>query len=497
MADQQTVSEQGEDRSFRGPLERVDECTWRIPKSYKPGMLVDGLIFADERLIPQLRSDRAPEQVANVAFLPGIQQASLAMPDIHWGYGFCIGGVCATDPAAGGVVSPGGVGYDINCGVRLMRTDLTLADVQPVLVPLVNQLMRDIPVGVGQGGRHVFSPAELRTLMHEGVPFLRDRGLATPDDVACAEAEGCIAEAEPGAVSDRALARGADQCGTVGAGNHFIEVQVVDRVEDARCAAAYGLHEGQICVLIHSGSRGLGYQVCDDALRALRDVPAKYGLSLPDRQLVCAPVESPEGRHYLGAMRAAANYAFCNRQLLMWQVREVFARVLGRAWESLGMTLLYDVAHNMAKIEEHLVGDRRKPVCVHRKGATRAFPAGHPDIPERYRDMGQPVIIPGDMGRASWVLVGGPRSMERSFGTTCHGAGRCMSRTAAIRSARDRNIQNELARDGIVARCRSREGLAEEQPLAYKDVDVVVDIVHRAGLSLKVARLRPLGVIKG
>jgi tRNA-splicing ligase RtcB len=484
-------------RSFEGPLERVDDCTWRIPRSYKPGMLVDGLIFADERLIPQLRSDRAPEQVANVAFLPGIQQASLAMPDIHWGYGFCIGGVCATDPAAGGVVSPGGVGYDINCGVRLMRTSLMLADVQPTLVQLVNQLIRDVPVGVGQGGRYVFSPAELRTLMAEGVPFLATRGLATPDDVACAEAEGTIAGAEPGLVSDRALARGADQCGTVGAGNHFIEVQVVDRVEDERAAAAFGLHAGQICVLIHSGSRGLGYQVCDDALRALRDAPAKYGLELPDRQLVCAPVESPEGRHYLGAMRAAANYAFCNRQLLMWQIREVFARMFGRSWESLGMTLLYDVAHNMAKIERHVVDGTAKDVCVHRKGATRAFPAGHAEIPARYREWGQPVIIPGDMGRASWVLVGGPRSLERSFGTTCHGAGRCLSRTAATRAARGRNIQHELERGGVVARCRSREGLAEEQPAAYKDVDIVVDVVHRAGLSLKVARLRPLGVIKG
>ena len=482
---------------FAGPLERVDDCTWRIPRGYKPGMLVDGLIFADERLIPQLRSDRAPEQVANVAFLPGIQRASLAMPDIHWGYGFCIGGVCATDPAAGGVVSPGGVGYDINCGVRLVRTNLLLADVQPKLVQLVNQMMRDIPVGVGQGGRHVFSGEELRTLMREGVPFLRGRGLATDDDVVCAEAEGCIAGAVPEDVGERALARGADQCGTVGAGNHFIEVQVVDRVEDEPAAAAFGLHPGQVCVLIHSGSRGLGYQVCDDALRALRDAPAKYGLALPDRQLVCAPVESPEGRHYLGAMRAAANFAFCNRQLLMWQVREVFARVFGRTWESLGMTLLYDVAHNMAKIETHRVDGSSREVCVHRKGATRAFPAGHPDVPGRYRDVGQPVIIPGDMGRASWVLVGGPRSLERSFGTTCHGAGRCMSRTAATRAAQDRDIQDELSRSGVVARCRSRGGLAEEQPLAYKDVDLVVDIVHRAGLSMKVARLRPLGVIKG
>jgi len=485
------------DRSFTGPLERVDECCYRIPKSYKPGMRADGLVFADERLIDLVRGDQAAEQVANVAFLPGIQTASLAMPDIHWGYGFCIGGVCATDPAAGGVVSPGGVGYDINCGVRLVRTNLSLADVRPALVTLVNQLIRDVPVGVGQGGRHVFSPPELRQLMREGVEYLLHRGLATDDDLACTEAEGCLADARPELVSDRALARGQDQCGTVGAGNHFIEVQVVDRIEDDRAAAAFGLAPDQICVLIHSGSRGLGYQVCDDALRALRDAPARYGIALPDRQLVCAPVASPEGEHYLGAMRAAANYAFCNRQLLMAQVRDVFARVFGRPWESLGMELVYDVAHNIAKFEEHAVGDTRKEVCVHRKGATRAFPAGHHDIPDRYRAVGQPVIIPGDMGRASWVLVGGPRSLERSFGTTCHGAGRCLSRTAATRAAAGRDIRRELERSGVIARSRSREGLAEEQPAAYKDVDLVVDVVHRAGLSTKVARLRPLGVIKG
>jgi tRNA-splicing ligase RtcB len=482
---------------YDGPLERIDDCTWRIPKASRPGMRVDGLIFADDRLLPLVRSDRAAEQVANVAFLPGIQLASLAMPDIHWGYGFCIGGVCATDPAAGGVISPGGVGYDINCGVRLVRTNLTLADARPVMGRLVDQLLRDVPVGVGQGGRYVYSPDELRAMMQAGVPWLAARGLATADDVACAEAEGCISDALPGLVSDRALARGADQCGTVGAGNHFIEVQVVDRIADEPAAAAFGLHAGQICVLIHSGSRGLGYQVCDDALRSLRDAPAKYGITLPDRQLACAPIESPEGSRYLGAMRAAANYAFCNRQLLMWQVREVFARVFGRSWESLGMTLLYDVAHNIAKLEPHVVEGELKEVCVHRKGATRAFPAGHHDVPARYRDTGQPVIIPGDMGRASWVLVGGPRSLERSFGTTCHGAGRCLSRTAATKAARGRIIAHELERAGVIARSRSREGLAEEQPAAYKDVDVVVDVVHRAGLSSKVARLRPLGVIKG
>jgi tRNA-splicing ligase RtcB len=483
--------------SYRGPLERIDAYSYRIPRSYKPGMLVDGLIFADERLLPLLYADQAAEQVANVACLPGIQKASLAMPDIHWGYGFCIGGVAATDPAADGVISPGGVGYDINCGVRLVRTNLELVDVQPVITALVNQLMRDVPVGVGQGGPYRFTPEELRLLMDQGVPFLAARGLATSDDIACSEAEGRIADARPELVSERAIARGLDQCGTVGAGNHFIEVQVVDHVEDPQAATAFGLEAGRICILIHSGSRGLGYQVCDDALRSLRHAATLYGYDLPDRQLACAPVSSPEGQRYLGSMRAAANYAFCNRQLLLWQCREVFARIFNKPWEDLGMELVYDVAHNMAKLEEHAVDGAVKTVCVHRKGATRAFPADHPDVPARYRHLGQPVIIPGDMGRASWVLRGGPRSMERSFGTTCHGAGRCMSRTAATKAARGRNIERELAGRGIVARSRSREGLAEEQPAAYKDVDVVVDVVHAAGLSLKVARLRPLGVIKG
>jgi tRNA-splicing ligase RtcB len=460
-------------------------------------MRVDGLIFADDQMVEHIRTDQACEQVANVAFLPGIQVASLAMPDIHWGYGFCIGGVCATDPEEGGVVSPGGVGYDINCGVRLVRTALSMEDLRPVLTPLVNQLMRDIPAGVGEGGKYIFDPEQLRSLMRQGVDYLRGRGLATAEDIENTEARGCIEDARPENVSERALERGKDQCGTIGAGNHFLEVQVVERVENEAAADVMGLRAGQVCVLIHSGSRGLGYQVCDDALKALRETPQRYGIDLPDRQLVCAPVASPEGQHYLGAMRAAANYAFCNRQLLMWQAREVFERIFRKTWKELGMELVYDVAHNMAKFERHLVGTRQKTVCVHRKGATRAFPPGHPEIPERYRATGQPVIIPGDMGRASWVLVGGPRSMERSFGTTCHGAGRAMSRTAASRAARGRNIRDELYAQGIVARAKSREGLAEEQPSAYKDVDLVVEVVHKAGLSTKVARLRPLGVIKG
>jgi tRNA-splicing ligase RtcB len=447
-------------------------------------MLVDGLIFADDVLIDQIRHDMAPEQVANVAFLPGIQYASLAMPDIHWGYGFCIGGVAATDPEEGGVISPGGVGYDINCGVRLLRSNLFYQDVKPQLTPLVEELFRTVPAGVGRGGKYRFDKKELRRMMREGVPFLRRRDLATDSDIEHTEAGGCIE-------------RGYDQCGTLGAGNHFLEVQVVDAVFDAAAARAMGLEKDMVCVMIHSGSRGLGYQVCDDALKQLRKAPQKYGIDLPDRQLVCAPIESPEGRHYLGAMCAAANFAWCNRQLLMWQAREAWQTVFGRPWQELGMNLVYDVAHNIAKFEEHTTGGKKRRVWVHRKGATRAFPPNHPEVPAVYKSIGQPVMIPGDMGRASWVLVGREGSMNESFGTCCHGAGRAMSRTAAVRQAQGRRIDQELAARGVVARARSWRGLAEEQPAAYKNVDEVVEVVHRAGLAAKVARMRPIGVVKG
>lgn len=483
--------------SYAGPLEQVNDCCWRIPKSYKQGMRVDGLIFADERLLQKIKDDQAPEQVANVAFLPGIQHASLAMPDIHWGYGFCIGGVCATDPDEGGVISPGGVGYDINCGVRLVRSNLYYRDVQPHLKQLVDQLFRDIPTGAGKSGRYHFSPKELRQLMAEGARYLIGRGLAEQRDIEFTEAQGRLDGADPDLVSDRALTRGEEQCGTLGSGNHFLEVQVVDQVYDAEAAAVMGLAKDMVCVMIHSGSRGLGYQVCDDALAMLRKAPEKYGIVLPDRQLACAPVDSPEGKHYIGAMRAAANFAWCNRQLLMHQAREVFARIFGRPWQQLQMNQIYDVCHNIAKFEEHTVGKQRKRLWVHRKGATRAFPPEHPEIPQHYRRVGQPVLIPGDMGRASWVLVGQPGSMEQTFGTTCHGAGRAMSRTAAIKDAGGRRIDKELEAKGIIARAQSRKGLAEEQPKAYKNVDEVVEVVHRAGLSSKVARMRPIGVIKG
>lgn len=485
------------DAVFRGPLERVDECCWRIPRSYKPGMRVDGLIFADDQLIEAIRHDQSPEQVANVAFLPGIQYASLAMPDIHWGYGFCIGGVCATDPEEGGVISPGGVGYDINCGVRLIRSNLSYRELKPHLTALVEELFRRIPAGVGRGGKYRFQRKELRRIMAEGPVYLQQRGLATQSDLDHTEAHGRLDTADPDRVSERACERGSDQCGTLGSGNHFLEVQVVDVVFDAEAARVLGLEKDAICVMIHSGSRGLGYQVCDDALKQLRRAPEKYGIELPDRQLVCAPVDSPEGQHYLGAMAAAANFAWCNRQLLTAQARETFESVLGSSWQELQMNLVYDVAHNIAKRELHLVEGRQRRVWVHRKGATRAFPPGHPEVPSQYRQIGQPVLIPGDMGRASWVLAGAAASMERSFGTACHGAGRVMSRTAAVKHAQGRRIDQELASRGVVARARSWKGLAEEQPAAYKDVDLVVEVVHRAGLATKVARLRPIGVIKG
>ncbi len=483
---------------FEGPLEQAGPCLWRIPQSYRAEMRVDGLVFASAELIQSVREDQALEQVVNVATLPGIQKASLAMPDIHWGYGFCIGGVAATDPADGGVISPGGVGYDINCGVRLLRSKIAYSEVKGTIKRLIDELFRHVPTGVGQGGRFILEEAEIKQVLLDGPAHFVARGIGTPADLIATEAGGCLEGADPSRVSARALLRGRDQCGTLGSGNHFLEVQVVDRVHDRVAAQAMGLKEGMLTVLIHSGSRGLGYQVCDDYLAAFEGAPERYGFKLPDRQLACAPVSSPEGQAYLAAMRAAANYAWANRHLLAHLARGVFAGVFERSWEELGLDLVYDVAHNIAKIEDLTVSAGiSRPVCVHRKGATRAFPAGHPEVPAAYATIGQPVIIPGSMGTASWVLAGEPGSMQHSFGTTCHGAGRRMSRTAAVKHAGSRRIDQELEKLGIFARARGAKGLAEEQPDAYKDVDMVVDVVERAGISRKVARLRPVGVIKG
>jgi len=483
--------------AFSGPMKRMDETRLRIPKSYKPGMRVDGIIYADRVLGDMIKKDSSPEQVANVACLPGIVKYSLAMPDIHWGYGFCIGGVCATDPNNGGVISPGGVGYDINCGVRLIRTNIKQKRAAKAIGRLIETLFRTVPCGVGRGGVIRFKHQELRRLMAEGSRYVVKKGFGWDSDVASTETGGWIDNADPDMVSDRALTRGANQCGTLGSGNHFLEVQVVEEIVDERAAAAMGLALGHVTVMIHSGSRGLGYQVCEDALKTLHDVPRKYGIELPDKQLICAPIESPEGKAYLGAMRAAANYAWCNRQIMTHLARQAFAEVFGVSAEELGMSLVYDVAHNIAKMEPYDVDGRQRTLCVHRKGATRAFPPGHPDLPDRYKAIGQPVLVPGDMGRASWVLVGRPGSMEHTFGSSCHGAGRCMSRHAAIRASKGRSIRKELLARGVVAMARGRTGLEEEQPDAYKDVTHVVDVLHAAQISSKVARLRPIGVIKG
>ncbi len=484
-------------KAWTGPLERMDANRWRIPRDFRDDMRVDGIIYSDDRLIESIRGEAAAEQVANVATLPGIVGASLAMPDIHWGYGFCIGGVAATDIAAGGVISPGGVGYDINCGVRMLRTNLTAEEIRPRLKELVDQLFRDIPCGVGVGGSFKFDRKELRRLCERGTAMLAERGLAPPEDLEVTESGGCLPGADPDAVSDTSYKRGRDQCGTLGSGNHFVEVQRVDEVYDPTAAERFGLTVGGVAVMIHSGSRGLGYQVCDDSLRDLRGAPAKYGYAPPDRQLVCAPVDSPEGRRYLGAMRAAANYAWANRQLLATLTRRTFERFFKASASSLEMRQIYDVAHNIAKIETHQVGGRARELCVHRKGATRAFPPGHPDVPRAYRDLGQPVLIPGDMGTASYVMLGAPGAMEASFGSSCHGAGRVMSRKAAIRAAAGRQLAKELSDRGIFARARGRTGLAEEQPDAYKDIDAVVGVVQAAGLCRPVARMTPMGVIKG
>ncbi len=477
-------------------LERLDEVRWRIPRDRKLGMRVDGLVFADDRLMASLRDDPALTQVANVATLPGIVGASLAMPDVHWGYGFPVGGVAATR-LEDGVVSPGGIGFDINCGVRLLRTDLTAEDLRPHLPRLADALFAAVPSGVGARLGRRLRPAELDAVMAEGAAWAVAHGHGTPEDLERTEEGGRLAGADPGRVSARARERGADQLGTLGSGNHFLEVQVVDRIDDPEAAAVFGLALGMVTIMIHCGSRGLGHQVCTDELAIMDRAVRRYGIVLPDRQLACAPLDSDEGRAYLRAMAAAANFAWANRQMIADAVRGAFARTLGRPAEALGIRQVYDLSHNIAKLEEHEVDGRRIRVCVHRKGATRAFPAGHPAVPEPYRSVGQPVLIPGDMGRHSFVCVGTPGSMAASFGSSCHGAGRNLSRHAAIRALRGVDIAAELAARGIEVRAERRDLLAEEASLAYKDVEAVVATAERAGLARSVARLRPLAVIKG
>jgi tRNA-splicing ligase RtcB len=464
-------------------VERIAPYLWRIPPEAKPGMRVPALVVADEALMAQIRADASLDQLANGATLPGIVRAALAMPDIHQGYGLPVGGVVATD-AEHGVVSPGAIGFDINCGVRLLRTNLEADAVAPRLGTLVDGLYATIPTGVGSQGRVALGPADLRQVMARGAAWPVERGWGEPEDVQDVESEGRIPGAEPEAVSQQALERGRRQLGTLGSGNHFLEVQVVDEVYDDLAAEDLGLRAGRLTVMIHTGSRGLGHQVCTDYLKVTGSALKRYGITVPDRQLACAPVRSEEARDYLGAMRAAANFAFANRQLLSHYAREVFQRALGLAPRDLGMATVYDVAHNVAKEEEHQVDGRQRRLLVHRKGATRAFP-------------GQPVLVPGDMGRYSFVLRGTETAMRETFGSTCHGAGRVMSRTAAVKAARGRSIARELEARGVLARATGRDALAEEMPEAYKDVKDVVDVVHRFGISTRVARLRPLAVIKG
>jgi tRNA-splicing ligase RtcB len=478
-------------------LQRIDDYRWELPIDFKKGMRVPARIYADEALLDIAGEEHAIEQAANVAMLPGIVWRSLAMPDIHWGYGFPIGGVAAMR-LEDGVVSPGGVGFDINCGTRLIRTDLTDADVRPVLKTLVDQLFRDIPAGLAGHGSLALSDAELDEVMCRGSTWMAERGLGWPEDVELTESQGCLPGADPSAVSQRARQRGRTQLGTLGSGNHFLEVQILDAVFDRAIADRFGLSApGQILVFIHCGSRGFGHQICQDYLDVMEEASARYQIELPDKQLACAPIRSPEGERYLAAMAAAGNFAWANRQHITYWVRRSFEKVFRRSPEELGMRLVYDVAHNIAKIETHEFEGRPIELCVHRKGATRAFPAGHPDVPERYRDVGQPVLVPGDMGRYSYLAVGEPRSMHETWGSTCHGAGRIRSRHEAKRLLSGVDIAKRLADQGIIVRCQNKSALAEEASEAYKDVANVMDVLQGAGISRNVARMRPIGVIKG
>lgn len=459
-------------------------------------MRVDGIIFASKGMLDDIGQE-ALQQVMNVATLPGIVNASYAMPDIHWGYGFPIGGVAAFD-LDDGVVSPGGVGYDINCGVRLLRTNLEKTELEGKTQGLVEALFREIPSGVGAHRKDLkLSQAEVRQVLKKGARWAVENGYGDAEDLVHIESGGTIPGADPSCVSERAIERGQAQCGTLGSGNHFIEVEYVEEIYDEKVAAVFGLFRDQVVVHIHSGSRGLGYQVCDDHLGVMLHAAEKYGIELADRQLCCAPLSSPEAKCYLGAMTSAANFAFANRQLMAHFVRHAFEKFLGAAPRDLAMRLVYDIAHNVAKFEEHEVEGKRRSLCVHRKGATRAFPPGHPDIPEDYRNAGQPVLIPGDMGRYSYVMAGTETAYRRTFGSSCHGAGRMMSRMKAKKSARGRRIYEEMEKKGIIARSATLDGMLEEIPEAYKDVADVVDVVAGAGLCRKVAKLHPIGVIKG
>ncbi|MBI2857939.1 MAG: RtcB family protein [Chloroflexi bacterium] len=482
---------------WAGQLERIDDYRWRIPQSYKTGMRVPGVIYADREMLEHIVEEQAPEQVANVAFLPGIVGQSLAMPDVHWGYGFPIGGVAALR-MSDGVVSPGGVGFDINCGVRMLRTNLLREDIAPRTKELVDALYRNVPSGTGSEGRVKLRRGEIDEVLVKGSRWAVEQGMGRPEDLANTEENGEMKGADPAVVSVKAKERGEPQLGTLGSGNHFLEIAVVDKIFDNEIAARLGLtRQEQVVLMVHCGSRGLGHQVADDYIRLMVRAMQKYSIALPDRQLACAPLSSAEGQDYLAAMRCAANFAWANRQCITHWVRESFCRVLGKCEADVGLELIYDVAHNIAKIEDHVVDGKTVRVCVHRKGATRAFPPGHPDLPQRYSAIGQPVFIPGDMGRLSYVLVGTEGAMSQTFGSTCHGAGRSKSRTAAKKAMSGRDVLNALQAKGITVRAGSIAGLAEEAPEAYKDVTSVVRVTQETGISKIIARTRPIGVVKG
>ncbi len=475
-------------------VRQLDDFTWEIPRDAQEGMRVPGVVFADRALLEKADADNALQQVANVACLPGIVKASLAMPDIHWGYGFPIGGVAATD-AEEGVVSPGGVGYDISCGVRLIKTALSYREAAGKLREALDLLEAGVPKGLGTKGRLRMGRREMEHMMARGAKELVARGIGWEEDLEAMEERGCYPGADPSRVSEKAYARGRDQVGTLGAGNHFLELQVVEEVYPL--AERLGLFPEQLVIMVHSGSRGMGHQICTDFIQIMGSTLGKYGYRLPDRQLVCAPVKSREGREYLAAMACAANFAMCNREAITHWIRECFERAFRASARSLGMEVLYDVSHNLAKFEPHEVEGRNRMLLVHRKGATRAFPASRPEVAERYSRTGQPVIIPGDMGSHSFVLVGTEEALRKSFGSTCHGAGRQLSRKAAKKKVRGEELRRRLEDRGIMVRAGHPAGLAEEAPEAYKDVREVVEICEGAGLSRRVARTRPVAVIKG
>lgn len=475
-------------------LKQIDKYRWELPKT--GSMRVPGVVYAIDKMIKGEQQNEPLKQVANVATLPGIIKASLAMPDMHWGYGFPIGGVAAFDWETG-IISPGGVGYDINCGVRLATTSLVEKEVRPKLEALVNALYQHIPSGVGSTGTIKLSVSEEKKVLTRGSRWAVQQGFGIDSDLDHTEDGGCMENADPDVVSNRALERGKKQLGTLGSGNHFLEVGVVEEIYDSKSAQVFGLFEGQVTLMVHSGSRGFGYQVCDDFLAYMTKHVQKLGFELPDRQLACAMIQSKEGIRYYNAMACAANYAWANRQILMHLSSEVFSRVLDIGPKDLELNLVYDVCHNIAKKEKHVIDGKKRLVCVHRKGATRAFPPGHASLCDAYRPVGQPILIPGDMGTASFIMVGTKKAMEETFGSTCHGAGRVLSRKAAKKKSKGRSIHRELEDKGILVRWSGRSTLAEEMPDAYKDISEVVAVVHGAGISKKVAKLRPIGVVKG